>query len=579
MDGFCLVISPLISLMQDQVERLRSLGIMAECIHAGMHGLDVKRILENMVHGPYKLLYVSPERLQTELFKEYLPAFDISFIAVDEAHCISQWGHDFRPDYLKIAAVRNVFENIPVLALTASATPDVEKDIAVQLKLRNPAIIRQSFERTNIFYEVAYSENKNNDVLRLLQQQRGCSIVYCRSRKQTEFLAHYLIQHGFSAVAYHAGMAKDKREEHQLAWMQDKATVMVATTAFGMGIDKPNVRSVIHYDVPEHLEAYYQESGRGGRDGKEAVSLVVYNQANIRFLKESIEQRFPPETYLRKLYQSVTEYLQVPISAEPDRYYDFELADFCKKFKLDAVAASHGLRLLEQEGLWTLTSAVFRPATLMFTTDRQELDELTGMYPELATVTTALLRLYGSVMRYPTPFRLAVIAKQIKCRQDQVEHMLLKLQEMGILEYYRPTDGPQLFFHHYRVDSRHLLIDLKRIARLRKQCEARTNAMIQYLQNTQYCRNIGLLQYFGEHRSEDCGHCDICRSKAYSKTNNKTARQEILHKVEQQGIPIHLQQILAAFPAAIREDLATLIRGMVDDGVLKLHENGFVSLS
>lgn len=578
-DGFCLVVSPLIALMKDQVEQLRERGILAECIHAGMHYMDVKRVLENMLHGPYKLLYVSPERLQTELFKEYLPSFNISFIAVDEAHCISQWGHDFRPDYLKIAALRRLFE-VPVLALTASATPDVQRDIAKQLQLSTPAVFTQSFERSNIFYEVRYSESRNNDVLQFLREQQGCSIVYCRSRKSTEILAKFLIQHNIAATAYHAGMPKDKRDEAQRAWMKNESRVMVATTAFGMGIDKPDVRSVIHYDIPEHLEAYYQESGRAGRDGKASYSLLLSNKLGVENLKASIELRFPKEDYLRQVYQSVVEYLQVPTGTQPDRYFDFDLAEFCKYFKLEATAASYALKLLEQEGLWTMSDAVFSPATIQFTCTREELEHVTTRYPEIVMLTTALLRLYGTIFLYPTAIRLGAIAKQIRRRQDETDALLLQLHRNGLLEYNKPKDGPQLFFHHYRVDSQHLIINVQRIATLRQQHKARLDAMIAYLEAATACRTRMMLAYFGEYNNQDCRHCDNCRTKQQKKQtlNTKEIKARILHLAAQPDI-VTLQQLPDSFPAAIRNEVTALIRELVDVGELKMSANGSVYIA
>ncbi|MBS1687386.1 MAG: ATP-dependent DNA helicase RecQ, partial [Bacteroidetes bacterium] len=349
-DGFGLVISPLVSLMQDQVARLKSLDIQAEYIHAGMHYNDVQRTLQNTLHGPIKLLYVSPERLQTELFNEYLPEFDLNLIAVDEAHCISQWGHDFRPDYLKIAELRKVFPGVPVLALSASATKEVQEDIAIQLQLKQAAVYKASLERPNIFYDIKYSENKNADTQQAIQANQS-AIIYCRSRRQTELLAKSLNDKGAKANAYHAGMPKDQRESMQEQWMQNSIPIMVATTAFGMGIDKADVQLVLHYDAPEHLEAYYQEAGRAGRNGEQSRALALYNSKDIKRLQESTALRFPPESYLRQVYQAVVEYLQIAIGTEPNQYFDFDLADFCRKFELEAVPAANALKLLEQEGL------------------------------------------------------------------------------------------------------------------------------------------------------------------------------------------------------------------------------------
>lgn len=576
--GVCIVISPLIALMKDQVARLKELDIPAACIYSGMHFADVKRTLDNTVQDGYKLLYISPERLQTDFFNEYLPNFDISFIAVDEVHCISQWGHDFRPDYLKIASLREVFRDVPILALTASATEDVQKDIITQLELRQPDVFLESFSRKNIFLSVRYSENKNRDVLQALSDNKGSSIIYCRSRKQTESVARYLSQNGITATYYHAGMAKDKREAAQQSWMNNEAGTIVATTAFGMGIDKADVRMVIQYDAPEHPEAYYQEAGRAGRDGKNALALMLYNQTDINRLEDSIELQFPPEEYLRKVYQSVVEYLQIAISMQPDRYYPFDLYDFCKKFNLLPVPASRALKLLEQEDLWTISDAVFNPATIVFKVDREALDQLSNAYPDMGFVTTNLLRLYGTVFHYPTPIRLSLIAKQLKMKQELTEEILQKLHSMGIIEYRKPMDTPQLFFHHYRVDSRQLIINTKRIADLKKKHTARTRAMVSFIENKEQCRERLLLNYFGEQATKNCGHCDVCVSNRQKLApDNKSLRNEVLQLLKQQP-PMGIQELISIFPGAIREDIATLIRGMADDGIIKLNPNNTISL-
>lgn len=322
-EGFCLVVSPLIALMQDQVQRLTAQGIAAACIYAGMPRQAVANTLENTARGDYKLLYVSPERLQTGLFLEYLPLFNINLIAVDEAHCISQWGHDFRPEYLKIAQLKKLFYRTPFLALTASATKEVEADIVTQLKLYKPHTFRQSFSRNNIFYRLLYAENKWTALLEtLLQHKENCCIVYCRSRRQTEILVKQLSEQGFDARHYHAGMSGEQREKNFNTWLQDSTKIMVATTAFGMGIDKADVRLVVHYDAPEHLEAYYQEAGRAGRDGLPCEALLLHNTGDLKKLAGSTQIQFPPDDILRKTYQAVCEYLQLPIGAQPNRYFD-----------------------------------------------------------------------------------------------------------------------------------------------------------------------------------------------------------------------------------------------------------------
>lgn len=563
-EGFTLVVSPLIALMQDQVARLKKQGVMAAAIHAGMNFPQVKQTLDNMLHGPFKLLFVSPERLQTDLFQEYLPELDINLIAVDEAHCISQWGHDFRPDYLKIATVREVFPNIPVLALTASATSEVQEDIALQLQLKQPAVFRQSFERANIYYEIKYSENKTGDMLQALAQFPGTAIVYCRSRKQTENLARTLQQHQLKALAYHAGLPRERREAAQEAWMNNEAAIMVATTAFGMGIDKADVRLVVHYDAPEHLEAWYQEAGRAGRDEKPSKAITLYNYGDGKRLKMSTDTQFPAESFLRKVYQSVAEYLQIATGTEPDQYYSFDLADFTTKFKLEALPASYAMKLLGQDGLWTMSESVRNPATIQFTCERSEIDHLYQRYRDLGYIAISLLRLYNGIFQHPVTIRLAAIANQLKMPQATIEQAIIQLHRMGILEYRQPKEGPQLFFHHYRVDSRHLIINHDRIRKLRERHEARTNAMLHFLEQQGICRDRILLTYFGEKPEKDCGHCDICERKRQLAPRRSVHLEKDILQIIQEHKEIDLSQLKGSFAASLQDSVTEIIRGLAD---------------
>lgn len=577
MDGFCLVISPLIALMQDQVSRLLQQDIPAAALHSGMPYREVRHTLDNAMYGVYKLLYVSPERLQTNLFAEYMTEFDVSLIAVDEAHCISQWGHDFRPTYLKVAEIRAVYPKTPVLALTATATPDVQADICTQLKMNAPAVFKQSFARTNIYYDVRYSENKQAETLRDINRQ--CSIIYCRSRKQTEAVSNYLKDSGLAATAYHAGLSKDKREEAQAQWMSNKAPLMAATTAFGMGIDKPDVRMVLHYDSPEHPEAYYQEAGRGGRDGKQAYALALYNNSDLKRLRDSTALQYPEQAYLRQVYQAVAEYLQIPITAQPDRYFAFDLFDFSRKFGLQATEAVYALKLLEQEGLWTLTESVYKPATIQFVADRHTLDDLATNNPRLNYVTVGLLRMYNTVFHFPTHIREVAIAKQLRMTLDEVTHALVQLHRMGLLEYNRPAEGPNLFFHHYRVDSNHLIIDLERIDRLRKRHEARTEAMISFLENTTQCRERMLLTYFGETTTADCGHCDVCSNRESKEYNRDTLKGSLLLAIQQGRGSVTVQQLVTGYTDNAKKQALDLLREMSDDGGIIINSRNEVAIA
>lgn len=571
MDGFCLVISPLIALMQDQVKHLKNLGISAACLHAGMHYTEVKRTLENTIHGGYKLLYVSPERLQSELFNEYLPSMNINLIAVDEAHCISQWGYDFRPDYLKVTSVKDLFDDVPVLALTATATAEVRQDIADKLKLIQPLLYVQSFERKNIFYSVQYTENKNSVLMDSLSSVNSSSIIYCRSRRQTEVLVKYLSQNGIKAAAYHAGIAKDKRVEVQELWMNNAVKHIVATTAFGMGIDKPDVGLVLHYDAPEHLEAYYQEAGRAGRNGKPARSVILFNNTDIKRLQESTSIAYPDEAYLKKIYQAVAEYLQIPIGVEPDMYYSFDIADFCLKFRFDALPASAALKLLEQEGLWTLTEAVFTPNTVFITASKANLEDALNQYPQFVYFATNLLRMYGTLFQYPTAVRLGAIANKLKIKAEEVEYTLQQLQALGILEYCKPMEGPQLYFHHYRVDSRHLLLNMKRIEILKKRHEVRTIAMLNYLKDLDQCRTQLLLAYFDEVKAEHCLHCDICLNKIKARTPDMN--KDILDLLSE---PLSISELLKHFMPEQKESIIAAIRKLVDERQITVSPNQII---
>lgn len=568
-EGICLVISPLIALMQDQIKHLKEIGISAACIHSGMHYMDVKRTLENTVHGGYKLLYISPERLQSEQFLDHLGSFNINLIAVDEAHCISQWGYDFRPDYLNVVSIREQVD-APVLALTATATTAVRNDIAYKLRMKEPVLYVQSFERKNIEYDVQYSENKNGDVLTSLQSVRTSSIIYCHSRKQTEVLVKYLSQHNVDAVSYHAGMAKDKRTEAQESWTTNKTRIIVATTAFGMGINKPDVELVVHYDTPFHIEGYYQEAGRAGRNDQSAKSIVLYNNSDIKRLESSIGLQYPGEDHLRLVYQSVVEYLQVPIGVEPDTYYPFDIADFCSKFKLDAMKTSGAMKLLEQEGLWTLTEAVFKPNTVYIPISKSELEDALNTYPQYAYFITNLLRLYGSLFQYPTTIRLSTIANKVNLKTDEVGKLFIQLHQLGILEYHKPIDGPQLYFHHYRVDSKQLILDMNRINTLKKRHTERIDAMLGYLSNTTACRTNILLSYFDEHKTIDCGHCDVCLNKI-GKTNTPSLNSRLLALLTEAEQPI--AAIVNQLSAYDKDAVVNAIRELVDSKQLKIKDN------
>jgi len=579
-EGCCLVVSPLIALMQDQVQQLTRRNIPAVALHAGIPYNDIKQILRKAIHGEYKLLYCSPERLQSTLFQDFLPELPLCFVAVDEAHCISQWGHDFRPSYLKIARLKEIFPDIPFLTLTATATAEVQEDIIRQLQLKNPLLFKSSFQKKNLYYQITYRENKAPACIAAVQAQpQAPQIVYCRSRKQTESLATQLQAHQLKATAYHAGMSKDKREDAQEQWITEAAPTIVATTAFGMGIDKPNVRLVVHIDVPEHPEAYFQEVGRAGRDGAPAKAVLLWNENDCNNLMESTSIKYPEAAFLRKVYQSVCEYLQLEIGTQPDRYYDFDVADFVAKFKLPTLPCYAALRLLEQEGLWTMTESVFKLGTVQFSVDREVLDRLYNVHPHLGVVCLALLRLYSSIFSFPTAVRLPVIAKRCNLTVSATEQCLQELSRMQVIDYQPPTDKPQLFFHHYRVDSRFLSLNMKRIAHLRQQHQERVEAMITILRNTQYCRELLLLRYFGEKvpTHYQCGHCDICTQKKQPNRDMGTMKQTILQALQQQSQS--LEELMNHFETAVHTQVLEYLRRLQDDALIVRRKDGQFDLN
>lgn len=568
-EGCCIVISPLIALMQDQVNRMQSLNISAACIHAGMRFHEVKRHLENAREGAYKLLYVSPERLQSSLFNEYVSDMPINLFAVDEAHCISQWGHDFRPDYLKIASLKNVFAHVPFLALTATATQEVQNDIIHQLQLAKPVIFQQSFKRTNIFYEIKHSDNKIQDTINTVSSKMS-SIIYCRSRKQTELVAQNLSHKNLNAVYYHAGMDKKRREETQEKWMKNEAETMVATTAFGMGIDKPDVRRIVHYDTPEHLEAYYQEAGRAGRDHQPANALLLWDKKDIDRLKESTSIKFPDEIFLRKTYQAVCDYLQIASGTEPNDYFDFDPVDFCAKFSLSVLPALSALKLLEQEGLWTLSDAFYKPPTVQFISERNVLDDIAQTNSTLGLVCVNMLRMYSSIFHFPVAIRVLDIAKRCKMSVKETELALQHLHQMNILDYHPATDRPLLYFHHYRVDSQHLYINLQRIHQLREAHRRRTETMIAFLQNETICRERFLLSYFDENTTDNCGHCDVCAKKQSTPIPEHELRKILLlHFSKKED---SLASILNEFPHHLKDEIIHTLRLLLDEE--KIVRNG-----
>lgn len=542
MDGLCLVISPLIALMQDQVNGLEQKGIPAIALHSGLAYYEVKKILQQATHGDFTFLYLSPERLETTLFKEYLPAMNVSLVVVDEAHCVSQWGYDFRPPYLRIAQLREEVPGIPLIAVTASATPVVQEDILVQLKMHHPKVFRQSFERPNISYSCFCVDSKINKLQEILNNVPGSSIVYCSSRKQTKELAYLLNLQNIQADHYHAGLSQEQRTQKQEAWIQNRVRVMVCTNAFGMGIDKADVRSVIHYDIPDCLENYYQEAGRAGRDGKRSYAVQIYQPDGIDNLRSLPDKRFPSVPEIKRVYQALADYLQIPVGVGEGQYFDFDLLEFVKNFKLESMLVINTLKVLEQEGHITFSESIFLPSQVNFNTTRESIEQFEQSHPETENLIRCLLRTYEGIFDN----RVSVHEKQLAwlCRLsiEEIQKQLLLLQSFGIIEYLPQKDTPQIHFLLNRAPAQYLQINQDRYLERKQQFIERVENMIRYILLLEQCRSRYISTYFGDTKSKDCGNCDNCltrKRKAISPEEFLQIEQEIKQNA-QAGIAVTL---------------------------------------
>jgi ATP-dependent DNA helicase RecQ len=513
--GICLVISPLIALMKDQVENLRKRNITAFAIYSGMTRKEVINILKVSGSSNCKFLYVSPERLETSLFKEYLPGMDINLIAVDEAHCISQWGYDFRPPYLRIAAIRQELPGVPILALTASATPDVQNDICKKLELIDPAIFRQSFERPKLSYSVFKVDARINKIIEVLQKVPGSAIIYCRNRKRCKEISGLLQLHDISADYYHAGLGQEERSKKQSDWVNDKIRVIVCTNAFGMGIDKPDVRIVIHAEPPDCLENYYQEAGRAGRDGKMAYAVLLYDERDLKDLAHLGALQFPSLAEIRSVYQAVANYLQIPTGEGNGNYFDFDLADFLKKFKLNSHTVLYALKALEQDGWLTLNEQVFLPSLVRFTTNKNELFEFKTHNPALEPIIMTLLRSYEGILDHPSRISEKMIAGWLKKEEPEIKKQLQILAGNGLIEYEPQKNTPQLFFLRERIRSEDITIDMQAFNERKERFQKRMKEMLSYIKEESECRAKNIAGYFGDRSVKVCGVCDNClRQKA-----------------------------------------------------------------
>lgn len=531
-EGMCLVITPLIALMKDQVQNLKKRGIKALAIYSGMSRQDIIITLENCIFGNYKFLYISPERLDTEIFRTKLRKMHISMITVDESHCISQWGYDFRPAYLKIAEIRELLPDVPVLALTATATPEVVKDIQARLHFRHKNVFRMSFERNNLAYIVRKTENKTAELLHILRSMPGSAIVYVRNRRRTKEITELLNNEHITADFYHAGLDDATKDIRQHRWQSGESRVMVATNAFGMGIDKPDVRIVIHMDLPDSIEAYFQEAGRAGRDGQKAYAVILYAKSDKTTLHKRIPDTFPEKEYIRDVYEHLQYYYQMAMGDGLDCVREFNIEDFCRKFKYFPVPVDSALRILTQAGYLEYTAEQDSTSRILFTIRRDELYRLREMGEDMDRLIQAVLRSYTGVFTDYTYINEDSLAIRTGLTRRQIYEMLVHLAKLRIASYIPHKKTPYIIYTRERVEAQRIHISPEVYEHRKARYETRINAMLDYVTNDTVCRSRMLLDYFGERNEHNCGQCDTCISlRSKSKVSEQPDREALCTKV------------------------------------------------
>ena len=594
MEGMCIVITPLIALMKDQVHHLRQLGIRAEAIYSGLQHDNILRILENCILGSTKLLYVSPERLGSSLFQTKLRHMRISFITVDEAHCISQWGYDFRPSYLEIANIRELLPDVPFLALTATATPQVVDDICDKLS-RNPSptsitsttsftgstgfnVFRMSFERKNLSYLVKHSDDKHYDLIRLLEQVQGSAIVYVRSRRHAREISEHLTKAGLSATFYHAGLDHADKEQRQRNWQHDRVRIMVATNAFGMGIDKPDVRIVIHYDCPDSIEAYFQEAGRAGRDGQPAQAILLYNSSDNTKLQKRINDTYPPKDAIRQVYEHLAYYYQIATGDGYGVAHEFNIDEFCIRFRHFPIQVHSALQILERAGYIEYDEEADNEARIKFLVGRDDLYRLEQVTPEEDKVIVCLLRNYGGLFADYGYIDESVVAQQAGITQPQCYDILKSLSQRHLISFIPRKQVPYIRYRQRREDAEHIVLPANIYEDRKEQYTQRIMAMLKYAKTTDCCRSRMLLEYFGEKSTKDCGQCDICldaQNKTITKEGQRTAEEQLRALLSDKQ-PHHITEILR-LPLPT-EEIDAALKNLVTEEHIKLND-GYLQLA
>lgn len=566
-EGLCIVITPLIALMKDQVQNLKKRGIKALAIYSGMSRQEIIIALENCIFGNFKFLYISPERLDTEIFRAKLRKMNISMITVDESHCISQWGYDFRPAYLKISEIRDLLPGIPVLALTATATPAVVKDIQARLNFREENVFRMSFERKNLAYIVRQTENKTGELLNILRRMPGSAIIYVRNRRRTKEITELLNNESITADFYHAGLDNATKDIRQQRWQTGESRVIVATNAFGMGIDKPDVRIVIHIDLPDSVEAYFQEAGRAGRDGQKAYAVILYAKSDKTTLHKRIPDTFPEKEYIKEVYEHLQYYYQMAMGDGQECVREFNIEDFCRKFKYFPVPVDSALKILTQAGYLEYTDEQDNASRLLFTIRRDELYKLREMGENMDKLIQTVLRSYTGVFTDFAFINEDSLAVRTGLTRRQVYELLIQLAKLRIVSYIPRKKTPYIIYTRERVEMRHLQIPPSVYEERKERYEKRIGAMVDYVTNDTVCRSRILLRYFGEKNEHDCGQCDTCISLRKKEVAEQHSPKEITENILQTlSGQTMTPAALAAQISVDKEVLTGILHELLDEG-------------
>ncbi|WP_291727405.1 ATP-dependent DNA helicase RecQ [Bernardetia sp.] len=579
LEGVCIVVTPLIALMKDQVFQLNKRGISAKAIYSGMSKREIDIILDNCVYGKnIKFLYLSPERLKTDLFKERVAKMNVGLLAIDEAHCISQWGYNFRPAYLEIAAIREKITNVPCIALTATATLQVREDIQDKLDFKdNKKVFTKSFSRANLSYSAFLEENKNQKMLQILNNVRGTGIIYVRNRKRCKEIALWLRQQKISADFYHAGLTHAQRNHVQESWISGKIRVIAATNAFGMGIDKPDVRTVIHTDLPDSLEAYYQEAGRAGRDEKKAYAIALFDNNDLINLEKRTEQAHPEPKIIKKVYQALANYFKIAVGSFPIESFDFDMEEFYRRFSIPYIESYNSIKILEEQGFLQLSESFYTPSKIWIKVDNATLYNFQIANPKSDTVIKGILRAYGGAFQQFISISEQNLSRFLKMPKMEVVAQLNYLAQQNIIDYQPQKDVPQLSFLTPRHNANDLPLDLEFLKVRKKEAMQKAFSVINYVSNDMRCRTQILLHYFGEKTDEVCGVCDNCiknkkAANGTAKNESEDIKTQILEKIASHSIPVHkLQQHFKNLDATI---LGKIIQEMVATGIIQYDKSG-----